>query len=733
MDEAHGGTGSEDPEEGNQLGLDDRGPAVVKLQKRLNELSKSLGVSLVVADGFFGPETAACCEQVVYLLGLQEDEALPDRLSPELRRLLDDPRARDEVQLARAERRQRFQGRQLTADDLIHGVQVLDLIGGWDEWVCRRSDTVRFSAEDEKVFVRKSTVHFTLPTEMLEGRPHPDRPFAVPLRLMGKWKLPRFHVRDEGGASLALLSRAEHGPIAAAMLVAFAYQTYFGSPLPTKEQRRSVEVSATIPAEVVEDLCAIANEDPPIASEICAKLGSRVTGIDLSPDDESSDDDAKAVLAWRRTLATSETFMELAYELADNFLLMVWCPPPFDRRRVIKLSYDQLSEAPRRVTLRERWRDALTTVKERLGVDVWPRSNGRGASIPVGHVTISVTSAASRLFESERAEGQPCAEVRIRQLPPQEGRAGESHTHTLHSDRVLPVSNLPIGEYELTFDALPGFHLQSDRRHTVTVSTGDSTRVTVECRQMRAAMPSSVVAGPPTPAASLLRRLSIAFAWRSQTVHIYVRIGDGGSYHFEFEAPPGLQITRSKLADDRRGVLERVVASSQRTHLYVPSHRSQPASGWVQLNLRPRGETVLRSAMLTGALAALAIVGVALHWQLSGRAGPTGVALLLAVPGGLSAYVSQGSGSRVTDARLFGLRVVALLPGLAGFVAAGLVLFGGRSGSWPLVTLWVDAGVAVLVAILLIATSRLTARPREQRLTRHDQGPGFEPQQQLTA
>jgi hypothetical protein len=721
MDEARGGAGPEEPEEDDvHLRRGDREPAVVALQRRLNELAKPLGLSLVRQDGFFGPNTEASCKEIVFLLGLSERDHPPDGITNGMRRLLDDPSARGEAQLARAERRQRFQGRRLTADDLIQGVQVLELIGGWDEWVYRRSETVRFSAEDEKVFVRKSTVHFTLPEEM---RSQPDAPFAVPLRLMGKWKLPRFHVRDESNSSLALLSRAEHGPIGAAVLVAFAYQTYFGSPLPTAEQRRDVKVAAAIPAEVMDDLCAIANEDPPRAFRICATLGSRGSATALTPDQ------ARIVDTWRRTLATSDTFMELAYELARNYLLMVWCPPPFDRRRVIKLSYDQPGEPPRRLTLRQRWRQASTAIKEQLSTDVWPRPSGRPAPVAVGHITISVASATPPLFETERAEGQPCAEVRIRSSSAAEGSASESRPLTLHSNRVRAVSNLPVGDYELLFDALPGFHLQSDRRHTVAVSSGESKRVTVECRQMGAAVPSSAVAGPPAPAASLWRRLAIAFAWRSQAVAIRVRIGDGGSYHFEFEAPPGLQITRSKLLDDQRSVLERVIGSSQRTHLYVPSHRSQPANGWVQVNLRPRGESILRSAVLTGMLAALAIVGIALHWQITGQAGPSGIALLLAVPGGLSAYVSQGTGSRVTDARLFGLRVIALLPGLAGFVAAGLVLFGGGSGSWPLIALWVVAGIAVLIGILLIATARLTARPREQRLTRRDQGPGYQPQQ----
>jgi hypothetical protein len=158
--------------------------------------------------------------------------------------------------------------------------------------------------------------------------------------------------------------------------------------------------------------------------------------------------------------------------------------------------------------------------------------------------------------------------------------------------------------------------------------------------------------------------------------------------------------------------------------MYVPPRKGGRSTGYALLNLRPRTETVVRPASLTAIFATLSLAAIALRWEISGNAGPGGLALLLAVPGGLSAYFAQAVPDRVTQLHVYGLRVVGFLPGVFAFAGAGLIVL-DQSELWALTTLWIIVGACAAVAMSLVVAARTILRPPEQRETEADQSPGF--------
>lgn len=170
---------------------------------------------------------------------------------------------------------------------------------------------------------------------------------------------------------------------------------------------------------------------------------------------------------------------------------------------------------------------------------------------------------------------------------------------------------------------------------------------------------------------------------------------------------------------------EAVSNGKQRVHLHV----SRPASytGVATVYLRPRPSTIVRSATITAALTAVLLAIVALRPASFQTNLGAAAALLLLVPGGLSAYVARPREPEVATQLVLGLRFLALSCGLWAFLAAGTLVAGRScpdattrgsvcehwSGTGYVVGAW--AFCAFLTLLVLLRTLRNASRPPEQQ------------------
>lgn len=677
---------------------------VRRLQSWLNGYATRFRLEELVIDGERGPRTEKLHVEIVWRLGLFPTRTVPASAETMTRALIENPDLRTVEQVGRERRRALNMGPLVTAEHVVRGVRLLRLIGDFDVWVHRRVETHAFGSEDPSVFIRKKSIDFTFPVEAARELRTTSDACPVPITLVNKWRLPRFDIRDESGTSIPLLARDEHMPLTTGMLIALAYRVCVDAVPPLSPE--------TIPREIEDDLRAIVSEEPDTAVSICDQLGAMVMGAD-TPSAQ-----AAKVISWRRQLVTSEVFMELAYELAQNFLVLVLCPAPVNARRILKMSYEMPVDRPVGKRIGGKWR-ALRTSIARLGSDDdWLTSTDER---PAALGSLILSSACETLTVGSRQTGEapaPCVLVQI--VTPQQ----TDKTFALSTQDVQEIPNLPEGEYQLQIQALSGYQLTSANLVKVVINHDAPARESIRCTQLRVSKRVPRAIGIPLPTLTLGRKLTRGLAWRSRPLLIKYRLGEGGSYHLEFEAPPGLQVTRAKVLDDRRGELDIVLRTVQRSHLYVPASISEPATGYALLNLRPRAETVVRGATITAGIATAAVIAVAARWQVTGHAGSDGLALLLGLPGLLAAYFAYAVPNAVTNNLIVGLRVVALAPGIMAFMAAALVL-DGDAEEWALFTLYVLLVAMISVTVALAVALRYSLRPAEQRSTPKAQSPGF--------
>lgn len=472
------------------------------------------------------------------------------------------------------------------------GANVLYLLNTWTEWVHRRVETFKFS--DPVTLSRRLSTDFALPADVFTPfRDHAGVPLHhVPLALLRKRKLTNFDLRDETGKALPLLTARENSAVAAATLVTCAEAVLASS----------TQLGESVPEAIQRELWAVAASRSPVAA------GSRLRRMltETSPD--------RAVRTWQRGLLGDAPFLELAFDLARNFLVIVPLAVSRGERRIVKVSYDfHVSRPPTTIG---------NVVRRRvLGTDA------RRSSAPAT---------------------EPLAPL----------------------DRVLRGAAI--------------------RQKTVVI---------------------------PVPA-----------------------IGQANSYHADFEAPNGLQLTRLRLfAYDPAGKTtserDAELRSLQRAHVFSNTD-AQGVSGVLIADLRPRKGTIVRAGLLTSTLALLLLVLVALALPSLRRDVGPAVALLLLVPGTLSAYVSRPREDEFTSAAVFGLRVLAAVPGACAVLAATVLVFGRRfstaqgggsfvSGSWEgtPVVLWCLVCVAGAALLTLMAAMRSITALQEQRVSSEPETP----------
>jgi hypothetical protein len=614
-------------------------------------------------------------------------------------------------------------GPSFTPEQARLGTAMLQLVSDWDAWVYRRVDSFRFAGDDERVLERHQSMDFQIPQVLVNASSTPAT-VPVPITIVNKWRLPEFSLRDEGGLALPLLARTESTPLAAAMLCSLAHAV-MGSepPLASADHQLSLELDAL--------LLRIAASDSVEAVDACAELVR-------CPDRRGEQ------------LAVDEGFMGLAYEFARGFPLIALVPcSKRHGRRVLKFTYASYVVSARpdpvRIQLAHTLRSIRNRAWDRTETSGWQHAN-REAAAKMGALSFSVKGryVAERLREQEREGGIACVLASVT------GPDGRHRTIRLRPNAAMRLHSLPGGNYTVAVRGVSGFRIRDasgiyrDKVEYPYWITNTEVPVVIVAR--RDDVEQKVTKSAPRVAARawLFLRLSRALALNNKPLAIRLRLGDGGSYHCEFEAPPGMHVTRARLVSDVRigpevGVepewrgRERdvVLESKQRAHLYMPERVSRPATGYAYLHLRPRLQTIGLSAFTSALVATLVLAFVAFTWNAGegyAEHGPPDSSALLVIilgaPSALAAYLVQRAASRVTSSLLTGLRLAGLVPSLLALGAGAVILVGEKDGwSHAHLVLYLLGTAGVMASVVLAIGAVFAEHPREQART--NQGPGF--------
>jgi hypothetical protein len=583
------------------------------------------------------------------------------------------------------------------AEELIAmGEVLLFLVSDWSAWMERRVETVHFL--DADTVRRHISVDFILPNVPTPIRRDRESVTFVPLGLLLKRELVAFDLQDEAGHPLPLLARRHNGPLAAAILAAGA-RMWVGDPSDLPEP---------LPLSILQDLWTIANSDPDPAIECWRRIRIPKT-------------EAENEALWRRHLLASKQFMALARDLARNFLVMT--PLVVEqRRRILKFTYQDVGEAARfqPPPPPRRPRPSLRRVRLRRGRS--PTEQG------VGRVRVSAVlqpdPVGPESGDYPRGEPEPLPGVEVTLT-----RESVSHT-AITQDDGIQIVQLDVGEYSVSYDPPEGTFSHETLERCAIPSPGQEVPVAlVFSRGPRFAEP------PQAPRLTVVEKLRRAFALAPKPIEISIpSAGQCHSYHMQFETADGLHITAATL----RHVPSVTIVSSASTvsEIRTPFSPLQQRVGLAAsglpadtaaaatFTLRPRSQMVVRSAFYTAILGCV-VLGATLVAHAPVSVSPEAwVALLLVVPGGISAYVGRERENRFATEVLIGLRSLARMTAIWAFAAAILVVVSRepetRGGDiylhapsewtfWCLVALLV--GNIVTALILLIAWRRANRPP----------------------
>src|SRR3954469_8868472 len=560
----------------------------------------------------------------------------------------------------------------------LEGAELLSLIRDWPSWTHRRVEHVTFLEED--LVRRRISVDLTVPGRAPSGWGGVGGAGArlVPLGLLRKGRLAQFDLHREGGEAVPLLTSAQNGPLSTEVLAAAAQLVAGGAGAdPVRAGlRATLRTIATVA----------------VGDAIEAWRGLGVAG-----EDDGVDTD------WRETLAADGWFMELALNLARNFLVLASVEAAAGERRVLKLSYVR-----------------------RLGAETVPQRAAGVYAVRAARAQATATLTLSAVLAVPGAgRPQPLPRVTVRVVGLPEGRT----VAWLATDRRgEAVAFLKPGQYRVEVIDAPASARLRAVPPAVTLGAGEAPSVALTFEPVGADRRPH----PRVPRAMAPRALRLTLPLPG------VRFC--ASAPLELEAPDGLRVTRAELHELRRptdpaGGAARsdvVVDPVQRTHLYLAA-TGHDRSGSCDLWLRPRPGTILAPATLVAAVATILLGLVA--WRLEELTATVGSAgsLLLFVPGVASAYVARPREDPFTSRALLTLRVWALGPALACLTAAATLLLarstpivrgapviGEATGAArPLIL--AAALLAVVSFLVLVATWYRAAWPPESRA---DASPG---------
>jgi hypothetical protein len=202
------------------------------------------------------------------------------------------------------------------------------------------------------------------------------------------------------------------------------------------------------------------------------------------------------------------------------------------------------------------------------------------------------------------------------------------------------------------------------------------------------------------------RKLQLArwIGWASKAVWLRVpSVGHGASYHLDLRAPSGIQVRRAELIakepDQDARQLDVVRGVNLRSvHLYTSDARPLETAKAL-VHMRPESAFILRASAIASVLTATALT---LAYFFSTKILSSNVdhaeaatALLVLVPGLLSAYTARADEHPLATTMVIGLRLLAGSPGfLAAIMAALLITENGHSAASLVVWIlcWISAG-----------------------------------------
>jgi hypothetical protein len=354
---------------------------------------------------------------------------------------------------------------------------------------------------------------------------------------------------------------------------------------------------------------------------------------------------------WREVLAADGWFMELALNLAHNFLVLAAVEAQVGERRVLKLAYVRRvgAEAPPQRVAGVYEVRSEPSATARLEVTATVAVPGRARPEPLRRVTLRVVEVSSgRTVAWLATDG--------------DGKAG---------------AWLAPGRHRVEVIRAPASARHPGRAEEVDLSVDATREVTLAFEPSTGGVPRPRVPRALAPRALAPRRLELPVPG----------LRFGASAHVEIEAPDGLRVTRAELdelpgptdqppgAPARQDVAHEPV---QRAHLYLAG-TGRERSGSCAVWLRPRPGTILAPATLVAGVAALLLALVSWRLdELTATVGSTG-SLLLLVPGLASAYLARPREDPFTSRTLLAVRAWALVPALATLTAAATLLLARSS------------------------------------------------------
>ncbi|MDQ3952157.1 MAG: hypothetical protein M3279_04205 [Actinomycetota bacterium] len=196
--------------------------------------------------------------------------------------------------------------------------------------------------------------------------------------------------------------------------------------------------------------------------------------------------------------------------------------------------------------------------------------------------------------------------------------------------------------------------------------------------------------------------------WRPAQFHVDVQgVGEGQTYHCEFEGPQGLEVGRAELVlnPTHDGELQQRYAGEivgRRAHIYAPDAplgADGIASIWL---LSPRSGLV-RAALFTSAV----IAAVFLFFFVDGRITETmhgrTLPLLLAAPGVVAGFVLRPGEHRIATDLLAGVRAAVAVSALSACV--GALIIGADVAESTVAIAWKTLGIAAALCFTSLSVA----------------------------
>ena len=194
----------------------------------------------------------------------------------------------------------------------------------------------------------------------------------------------------------------------------------------------------------------------------------------------------------------------------------------------------------------------------------------------------------------------------------------------------------------------------------------------------------------------------LRLGWRPSRFDFYVpAVGEAQSYHMEFACPRELELVDAEFfvaPPTSAGTTLPAVVRGALAHANV-SNQPPEANAMMSVWLRPSRAGLLRASLLTSMFTFLALIFFVRDHVLERLAGEAPTALLLSVPGLVSAFIVRPGEHEIATGLLLGIRSVLVVSSATAYAGAFALL--GSTKTDPPVLLW--RGFVALAALCFVA------------------------------